>query len=457
MFSPSPQDSSTPSLQHSVRMSRAKPTMKTELISFTVCLGATASLAQGTGYVTPEDIVLPPASASEAALKQSTANTGLRFAGMDLFPHVGATVMYDDNVLISENNRISDVEWTFSPGMTVVAGDVSTYLPGSVTLSQLRGLRDYSLVEDTSRPERYLGLDGTLGANFFTDHSDFNNVDSWAGLSAGYALSRLSLGLDYDFSWTQVKDNDVGTRVPEMLNDTHLRSRYEVNDRTSFEINGQYYRQDYPGTGFEGGYQEFRNEDWFNRALGARLSAGLGAAFGWVFPDVGPRQAYQQGLVRAVYLLTEKLYFYASAGVEVREYDTDVSNTVDPVVSVTAIYRPRELTTLTLEAHRREQPSYSSTYNYQDYGFSAGIRQGVLSRVFVGLNAGYDNYNYRQIQVGPSINRVDNYYFVQVRLDYEFNPRWTAGVFYTRLQDDSNEPDRSYGDNMVGLRGTWRF
>ncbi len=430
--------------------------MKTELLSFSVCFCTTLSLAQETGYVTPEDILLPPASTSEGRLRQSSGSPGLRFAGLDLFPHVGATVMYDDNVLIKQHNAISDVEWTFLPGMTVVAGDVSTYLPGSVTLSQLRRLRDYSPVEDTSKPQRFLGLDYTLGANFFTDHDDLNNVDSRAGLSAGYAFSRLSLGLDQDFSWTQVKDNDVSSRVPEAIYDTRLRSRYDVNDRSSFEVNGQYYLVGYPGTDFDG-YQEFRNEDWFNRAVGARLSAGMGAAFGWVFPDVGSQQTYQQVLVRAVYQLTGKLYLYASAGVEIREYQSSASDTVSPLVDITATYQPRELTTVTLEAHRHERPSYSGNYNYQDYGFSAGVRQGVLSRVYIDLTAGYDNYNYKQLQSGPGNNRTDNYYSVRVKVDYEFNPRWMASVFYTRLQDESNEPNRSYADNMLGLQGAWRF
>ncbi len=429
--------------------------MNTTFMSFIVCFGL-LPLAQSAEYVTPDEVVLPAAGASEERLRQSSGNPGIRFAGLDLFPHVGGTVMYDDNVLISERHAISDVEWTFSPGMTVVAGDVSTYLPGSVTLTQLRGLRDYSLVEDTSKPQRFLGVDYTLGANFFTDHADLNNVDSKAGLSVGYAFSRLSLGLDQDFSWTQVKNNDVGTRVPQTIYDTRLRSRYELNERSSFEINGQYYRLGYPGTRYEG-YQEFRNEDWFNRAVGGRLSAGVGAAFGWVFPDVASQQTYQQGLVRAVYLLTEKLYLHVSAGVELREYQSATSDTVDPLVSVTTIYRPREMTTVTLEAHRREEPSYDGTYNYQDYGFSAGVRQGVLGRVYVGLTAGYDNYSYKILQSGPSNNRTDSHYFLQAKADYEFNPRWTASLFYTRLQNESNEPNRSYADNMVGLQGTWRF
>jgi hypothetical protein len=406
--------------------------------------------------VTPQDVVVPSETAAAETLKQSTANAGLRFAGLDLYPRVAATTMYDDNVLISETNPISDVEWTVSPGITAVAGDVSTYLPGSVTLSQLRGLRDHSPVDDTSKPSHFLALDGTLGANFFTEHPDQNNVDSWAGLSAGYAFTRLSLGLDYDFSWTKVKSAEIGTRVSEQVNSVPVHSRYELTDRSSLEVNGQYYQLSYPGTSYQG-YQEFRNEDWFNRQLGARVNAGVGAAFGWVWPEGGVNQTYEQALLRGVYLLTEKLYFYASAGVEFRQYDSDINNTVKPLVSITAVYRPRELTTLTLEAHRRDQPGYTGTYNYQDYGFSAGVRQGILSRFYVSLTGGYDNYKYSELQPGLNINRVDNNFYVQFKIDYDFNPHWTASLFYTHLQNNSNQPNLSYSDNMVGLQGMWKF
>lgn len=418
-------------------------------------LGSLA-IARGAEYVTPSDVVLPPEKASQEALNQSAGKATLRFAGLDFFPHAAATAMFDDNLLISPSNALSDLEWTLSPGLTVVAGDVTACLPGPVTLSQIRGFLNYSLVEDSSKPQRFLGVDYTPAVNLFTDHSQYNNVDHIAGLSAGYAFSRLALGLDQDFSRLAVKDNEVGNRVTEMAYDTRLRSRYELTDRSSIEVNGRYYRFEYEDPAFQG-YQEFRNDDWFNRDMGARLGLGLGLAFGFVYPESAANQTYQQLLVRGVYRLSGKIDCRASLGVEYREYDADTANTVDPVFSVSVVYQPLPGTTVTLEGHRRDEPSPTGFYNYQTLGFSAGVRQLLLGRLYAGLTGSYDNVGYNPLQAGTSNNRTDNSFLVRATLDYELNTHWMTTLFYIHRQDDSNIPSYTYANNMIGARVSWQF
>jgi len=414
------------------------------------------AMAHGAEYLTPSDVVLPPENASQETLNQAAGKATLRFAGLDFFPHAAVTAMYDDNLLISSSNALSDVEWTLSPGLTVVAGDVTACLPGPVTLGQIRGLLNYSLVEDSSKPQRFLGVDYTPGVNCFTDHSQYNNVDHIAGLSAGYAFSRLALGLDQDFSRVDVKDNEVGNRVTESIYDTRLRSRYELTDRSSMEINGRYYRLDYEDAAYQG-YQEVRNEDWFNREVGAKLELGLGLALGFVYPEGAATQTYQQLLARGIYRLTGKINVTSSLGVEYREYNAAVANTADPVFSVSVIYQPRSTTTVTLEAHRRDQPSPTGYYNYQTLGLSAGVRQVVLGRWYAGLTGGYDNVGYNLLQAGTSNNRADNDFFVEASLDYELNARWMGSLFYIHREDNSNISNYTYSDNMVGARASWRF
>jgi hypothetical protein len=420
-----------------------------------LALAGSLTLANAQEYLTPGDVVLPPETASQEALNQSAGKASIRFGGLDLFPHASATAMYDDNLLISHTHALKDVEWTFSPGLTIVAGDVSSYFPGTVTLGQIRGLLNYSPVEDSSKPQRFLAVDYTPAANFFTDYSRYNNVDQTAGLSAGYVFSRLVLGLDQDFSRLAEKDNDVGRRLTVATYNTKLRSRYDLTDRSSLEINGQYYRLEYADSSYEG-YQEFRNEDWFNRQVGARLSVGLGAAFGLVYPDVSASQTYQQALVRGIYQLTGKLDLRTSIGIEWREYGGRHPGTLDPVFSLAAAYHPRDTTTLTLEGHRREQPDFTGDYNYQTLGFSAGVRQQVLGRFYAGLLAGYDHYGYTPLQGGASNNRSDSYFSMRASLDYELNPHWTASLFYVRRQDDSSIQAYAYANNMAGLQVSWR-
>jgi hypothetical protein len=423
--------------------------------SSVVLLCQLSTSSRGQDYRIPPD-VLPPEKASQETLDQSVGRASLRFEGLDLFPHAAVTAKYDDNVLVSHTNAISDVQWTLAPGLTVTAGDIATYVPGSVSLEQLRELAFYSLMEDSSRPQRFLGVDYTPGFNIFTENPRLDYIDQVQGFSAGYAFSRLALGLDEDFSRMDVKSSDIGDLVTLSRFDTKLRSRYELSDRSTLEINARYDWLGYANSAYQG-YQEVRNEDWFNRLVGTRLEAGIGAAFGLVYPEGSPNQTYEQVLVRGLYRLTGKLELRASVGIEVRQYDSGQSATVDPVLSLSAAYRPRDSTTLTLEAHRRQEPSYDGGYNYQVTGFNAGVRQQFSGELSASLTGGYDYTDYLLTTSGPSNNRVDNYFWVRTSLDYEFNRHLTTTLFYTIQRDDSSTDNFSYTDNIVGVQVLWRY
>jgi hypothetical protein len=407
-------------------------------------------------YLTPNDVVLPSEMASEEALAQSAGRASLRFLGLDLFPHASIGGMYDDNVLIAHTNAIGDFEWTLSPGLTVAAGDVSTAFPGAVTLAQLRDLLSYSLVDDDAKPQRFIGLDFTPSINLFTRHGSFNNVDYQAGLTAGYAFSRLSMILDQSYTRLAVKDNEVGARVTRILYETKLRTRYDLNERTAFELNERFRVIDYDREVYHG-YQEFRSEAWADRRVGGKLDLGLGAALGFVYPSANPNQTYQQFLGRAIYRISGKLDVRTSVGGELREYDSGIENTLDPVFDLALIYQFRPMTTLTLEAHRRDVPSPQGYYNYQTLGVSAGARQRMFGRWSASLILGYDQIDYLQLGSSATTGRTDNYYSVRAGLDYEMDRHLTAGLFYVFQKDASTVDQFAYRNNLVGFNVAWKY
>ena len=287
------------------------------LARFLALVGAfCASLARGQVNLTPNDVVLPPEKASQEAVDQSAGRASMRFLGLDIFPHAAVNALYDDNLFITDTNPQSDLKWTLSPGVTIVKGDVSTYLPGAVTLTQVRDLLDYSLVDDSDRPQRYVALDYTPGINFYTKNSGLNDVDEFAGFSAGYAFARLAVGLDQDYSHEQEKNNEVGTLLMRDLYETKIRTRYELTERSTFEVNGKYTLLDYPDDPQYQGFQQFQNENWYNRQVGAKVNAGFGLGFGLVFPQVGASQTFEQAAVRGIYRVTGKMDIRVTLGAE---------------------------------------------------------------------------------------------------------------------------------------------
>lgn len=414
------------------------------------------SLTYGQGYLTPNDVVMPPERASEESVGQSASRASLRFIGLDVFPRATVTGMYDDNLFISHSGAISDFEWSLAPGITVVKGDVSTYLPGSVTLAQVRNLLDYSLVEDSARPQRFVAVDYTPSVNIFTEHGGNNNVDEFAGFSAGYGLSRLAVGLDQDYTHVAEKNNEAGTRLTHDLYETKFRSRYELTDRSGIEVNGKYSLLNYTDPRYQG-FQEVRNDDWFNRQIGAKVNAGFGVVFGFVYPEVQSSQTYEQAVVRGIYRMSSKLDLRFTAGAEYRQYGSERANTVSPIFSVEGIYQVTAKTIVTLDGHRLDYPSPFGDYNYETFGFYAGVRQDLTDGWSASLSGGYDNTDYIYLQTGPSENRSDGYFSVRLSLDYDLSQHLKASLFYIRREDDSTIEQFSYGNNMVGLQVGWRY
>lgn len=400
--------------------------------------------------------MVPPPAAAEEILKLTSHEANLRLGAADLFPHAGASVTYDDNLLISSTNPLSVVEYTVSPGLTVALGDVSDDLVGPVTIDRIRNLLYYSLADESSKPRRFLGVDYTPSLNFYAGHDQYNNVDHAVQLSGGYNFSRLTSELDFDMHRGQMKDNGVGDLITLANYSAALRNRYDLSERSSLEVNGDYLRYDYIQPVFQG-FQDFRNTDWFNHQLGEKLYGSVGMAFGYLVPSASQNQTYEQALLRGTYRLTGKLFFSASGGVEWREFQAGAPTSLNPVFSISGIYNPRETTTVTLEAHRLEEASPFDDYNYTQLGFSGGLRQMLFNRFYAGVRAAYDNLQYTQTLTGNNTVRADNIFSAQLNADYELNPHWTASLFYTYQQNASDVPIYSFGNNLVGARVVWRY
>jgi hypothetical protein len=424
----------------------------------TASLGVAQAQEPGTygNYTDSTEPSIPSEAAARETLRLSREQSSLRVAGLDLFPHAAATVAYDDNILISATNQIDDVIWTLSPGLTIAGGNVASYLPSAVTVEQLRGLLYYSLVEDVSKPTRFFALDYTPSFNFYTENSKHNFIGQSGKFSGGYSLTRLALGLDFDYEDTEVKNNDVGTLTEIATYNPRLRTRYDFTDRTSLEVNGQYYLLSYADDRYQG-YDQLGNENWLNHQFADRLNLGLGAGFGLFFPDASDDQTYEQILTRAVYRLSGKLYFSSAIGVEFRQYDSGQSGTIHPVFSLTSVYQARENTQFVFEGHRRDQPSPYANYNYATFGGSANIRQLLFTRLTAIASLGYDYTEYRNTGNATDISRTDDYLFGRLRFEYEFNRHLLGAVYYNYLRDDSSLDSFSYDNNIVGLQLQWRF
>jgi hypothetical protein len=353
--------------------------------------------------------------------------------------------VYDDNIFISNTNRVSDYYFAIEPMITVGFGDIE------------------------GRGGNYIRLDYLPSIILYVDHSGEDAVDHLIHLEGQYRFSRLTLNLSQDvdildganlnstLDTTGLLANvDVSTPTRLNLFVTRLRANYDLSEKVFLtgEFNASIY--DYPdfisSEILSGGL--YINYNWTPKVV-----IGIGGTAGYdLVDDPNPDQTFEQVNVRLNYQMTGKLNFYASAGVEFRQFDGNRGERTTPVFELGAMYHPFDGTTVTLAAVRRMLNS--GFFPDQDFATTSvvlRIQQRLLQRIYLGLAAGYENDDYFPTATGVSATRNDDYYYVEPSVDVLITRFLSTGVYYLHRQDFSSIDFFSFYDNQVGVRATVRF
>jgi hypothetical protein len=353
--------------------------------------------------------------------------------------------VYDDNIFLSNTNRVSDYYFAIEPMLTVGFGDIE------------------------GRGGNFLRLDYMPSVILFVDHSDQDAVEHLILLEGQYRFSRLTLNLSQEVA---ILD---GANLNSTLDTTGLLANLDVSARTRLNLFVTRLRANYELTGklfltgeFDASiydYHDFISSQiisgglYINYIMTPKLTVGVGGTFGWDFvEDPSVDQTFQQANFRINYQATGKLGLSASAGVEVRQFDGQRSDYVSPVFELGAIYRPFDGTTITLTGGRRILNSgFFADQNFGTTYVVGRVQQRLLRRVYLGLAVGYENSNYFATTRGVNATREDDYYFVEPSVDVLITRWLSVGAYYLHRQDCSNLSFFSFYDNQVGVRATFRF
>jgi hypothetical protein len=180
--------------------------------------------------------------------------------------------------------------------------------------------------------------------------------------------------------------------------------------------------------------------------------------FGIGRPQVldGGKQRYASPSLRASYRTTEKTDVSASAGVEWRQYE-DGSSGFTPVFSISGTYRPWDVTSIGLEAHRREQNSaVLSGQNYVTTGFGIRLDQRFRDRYRGHLSFSYDVAEYGAANRGVSASRVDDYFLLRYGVDVILAPSWTLGLFH-QYRENTSSSQFNFETHQIGVQTVWAY
>jgi hypothetical protein len=356
--------------------------------------------------------------------------------------------VYDDNINLLNDNRISDFYTTIEPAIMLGFGDTF------------------------DRIENYIRLDYLPAAFFFADHSENNSLQHVARLDGQYRINRLTLNLsqmvqimdgvdvqttDGGGSLNQQVNLDVAGRTEFNVYTTHLNAAYYLTGKTFLSSGADYTSTQYTSLISS---EVLSGNIFLNYNYSPKLVVGLGGTAGTNWVDApNPDQTFEQGNIRVSYQATGKIDFAATAGVEVRHFDGDMrDNYTSPVFEVRTNYVPFDGTKISLSANRRTLNSaVLAAQNYTVTNFTVGVQQRLLRRFTLAFNAGYENSDYFSTIGSTAPTRDDNYFFVQPSIAVQVTRFWTVGAYYLHRENDSSFESFSFHDNQVGLRSSLEF
>ena len=419
---------------------------------------ATADTVETTAQIAPEQSIdltsdlnppLPVAATDPAT--ESTPATKLDSGIPRRFHYeLRLTVrsVYDDNINLSKDSRLSDFYTTIEPSIMVGFGDTET------------------------RVENYIRLDYLPAVFLFADHSENDSVQHVARIEGQYRINRLTLNLSQTVqimdgvdvqtqnsagSLDQQVNLDVAGRTRFNVYTTHLNAAYYVTGKT-FLSGGV----DYSGTHYNSLISsEILSGNFFlNYNYSPKVVLGVGGTAGYDRVDApSPDQNFEQVNVRVSYQATGKIDFAASGGVEFRRFDGGLRDQyISPVFEIGMNYVPFDGTKISLTANRRTLNSaVLASQDYAVTNISLGVQQRLLQRFFLGVNAGYENSDYFSTIGTTGAGRKDDYFFVQPSIAARVTRFWTVGAYYLHRSNSSSFDAFSFHDNQVGLRTSFTF
>ena len=386
----------------------------------------------------------------------------LVFGPVDLHARASSSFIYDDNISLHDPPRRAANGINAPQGPKPLGDDfIFTFSPG-IIVAKPTTLQD-------SRTA--FSLDYSPSFIFFLENDQENSIDHAAKAEAGYAFTKLTLGLVQNFSATAGGVVDVGTRVNQKSYQTAANARYEMSEKTFLQLDGTYRLTDYETLTDS---DEWSVTPTVNYQISPKVTLGLGVTYGQLsvsdqtthvvtnttrtntFITVKERsQSYVGPTLRASYKTTEKTDISLSVGAEYRMY-SDGSSAFSPVFSLAGGYRPFEGTSFTIEGHRREQNSaVLSGANFISTGVSLSARQRLRERLFGTITASYDNADYEPARRNVSVTRQDDYFLLRYGVEAIVGRSWTIGLFHQYREDKSSDKSFSFSNNQVGIQAAW--
>lgn len=342
------------------------------------------------------------------------------------------SLMYDDNIFISDQHKVGDYIWRIAPTIAYQSS------------SPEDGKRNYLQVEFTPTYIKFF-------QNDYEDSLDYN-----ADLIFMHRWDRLTMTVTQTYETLSGATIQAGNFVDRDVYTTGINFAYQYSDKLSLMASfGQTI------TSFADPFytptNSWTGDFYFLYQVAPKLSLGFGPQIGYQDIKDQPDQLTISPLGRLVYELSGKTQIFLAAGVtydHIMASDRSIGDRIDPTFQAGISYAPFDATTITLAAYSQIAPSYTlGGDNLTTTGFNLSLSQRFFHRWYVTFGAGYeDDSYYRASPTVEDTNRDDGYYFVRVSMNYAVSSWCNLSAGFSHQAATSNEEGANFGDNQASIQ-----
>lgn len=373
-----------------------------------------------------EETVLPEGVAEEVTLQEEPTRKRWR-----IVPVFAAGVVYDDNIFVTNTDRVSDLIWTISLGLAFELGD-------------FRSENENYLVG------QWLGI-----PTIYTRNSDQSAFNQSAFLYGQYRWNKLVAQLKSDFSVFRGPSRQVNTITSTTTWSNSLRFKYDYSDKTSFDL-GFSQNLSFAESSFSSNYQ-YEVRAGAEYQLFPKTRVGLEGVAGVLDSTGSPLQYFQQARVRIAYSASQKLSFTLIAGAQVLEVEGGDEIRIFPIFSLGGSYLPFPGTSFGVVGYRNVTGSLLFGQDIVATGFEISAQQRFFQKFIAQIACGYEYDQYFDTTGEAPTDRVDNFVYIRPRLSYSFIEWLSASIFYEFRQTSSTEAQSSFYDNRIGMEIATKF
>jgi hypothetical protein len=393
---------------------------------------------------------LPPGEGPQNEIDVVTMGSGeANFWKPEIHAGLTTSVVFDDNIFITNQNAISDTIFVTSARATIAFGNVQQWA------SRFIDTTSRALVADAEEGnDNLIALSYSPTAHAFVDNDNLNSVEHDVAGTARWNLGKLKIAFDGRFQTLSDADEDLGRRTDRTIAKASLGLTYDWSEKTRIQLEGDFMSRDYK-TGRDS--VQFGANAYLLYDIMPKTQIGFGLGGGELQFDGGSSDTFERGVLRLRYNSYSKITLNMSGGAEWRQRDVG-DDQFNGIFQVGIAYAIDEGSQIYFSAFRRLEPSANAqSQNIERLSFSLGYNVRLYQKLTLATNVSYSLADYTTPDENLNKDRSDNQFSISTTLSFEITANGFIRLGYAYRQNDSSREIVSYQDSQFTLSATALF